>query len=173
MCLPLIQSHLNGYKYWCCQCSECFLGNYVNCFVDIESSSRTFVVHHCCRLALVSFIKRTPFFNICDFNKFSLCRDRLRTSVNVLGDSYGCAIVAHMSKKQLKEIDEKEELEMQKKNVSFDQGNHKFSLTHDNMELDQASPKQRHQQQSKLPESITSMPQISVYQAPNFENQSA
>lgn len=99
--------------------------------------------------------------------------DRLRTSVNVLGDSYGCAIVAHMSKKQLKEIDEKEELEMQKKNVSFDQGNHKFSLTHDNMELDQASPKQRHQQQSKLPESITSMPQISVYQAPNFENQSA
>lgn len=98
----------------------------------------------------------------------------MRTSVNVLGDSYGCGIVAHMSKKQLKEIDEKEELEMQRRTVQFDQhGNHKFSSTHDNMDLDQASPKQRHQQQGKLPESITSMPQIAVYQAPNFENQSA
>jgi len=53
--------------------------------------------------------------------------------VNVLGDSYGCGIVEHMSRQELKELDEKED-------------------------------------QGKIPESITSMPQISVYQTPNFDS---
>ena len=32
---------------------------------------------------------------------FHLYRDRIRTSINVLGDSYGAAIVYHLSKKEL------------------------------------------------------------------------
>ncbi|XP_033739635.1 excitatory amino acid transporter 2-like [Pecten maximus] len=34
--------------------------------------------------------------------------DRIRTSINVLGDSYGAAIVAHLSHKELAELDEQE-----------------------------------------------------------------
>jgi len=37
--------------------------------------------------------------------------DRLRTSVNVLGDSYGCGIIASMAADQLKKLDEYAEKE--------------------------------------------------------------
>ena len=30
-----------------------------------------------------------------------MCSDRIRTSINVLGDSYGAAVVAHLSTKEL------------------------------------------------------------------------
>ena len=33
------------------------------------------------------------------------CRDRFRTAVNVLGDSFGAGIVAHLSQKELEEMD--------------------------------------------------------------------
>ena len=37
--------------------------------------------------------------------------DRLRTSINVLGDAYGCGIVAHFSRNELKKLDEDAETE--------------------------------------------------------------
>lgn len=37
--------------------------------------------------------------------------DRLRTSINVLGDAYGCGIVAHFSRNELKKLDEEAETE--------------------------------------------------------------
>jgi len=40
--------------------------------------------------------------------------DRLRTSVNVLGDAYGCGIVAHLSRKELKKLDDDAEHEFAK-----------------------------------------------------------
>ncbi|XP_060551511.1 excitatory amino acid transporter-like [Ruditapes philippinarum] len=39
--------------------------------------------------------------------------DRLRTSVNVLGDSYGAAVVAHLSKAELAEIDKHNMIEVE------------------------------------------------------------
>jgi hypothetical protein len=74
-----------------------------------------------------------------------------------------------MSRQELKELDEKEEHEMQRINTTqfVPQQNHKFNSVHDNMD-NQASPIERHQ--GKIPESITSMPQISVYQTPNFDS---
>jgi len=41
-----------------------------------------------------------------------LCSDRLRTSVNVLGDSFGAAVVAHLSRAELEEIDRQQGLEL-------------------------------------------------------------
>jgi hypothetical protein len=38
-------------------------------------------------------------------------RDRLRTSINVLGDAYGCGIVEHLSRNELKKLDEQAEHE--------------------------------------------------------------
>lgn len=38
-------------------------------------------------------------------NPFALSRDRFRTSVNVMGDSYGAAIIYHLSKAELDELD--------------------------------------------------------------------
>lgn len=38
-------------------------------------------------------------------------RDRFRTAINVLGDAYGAGLVAHMSKKDLEEMDRIEEKE--------------------------------------------------------------
>ena len=53
------------------------------------------------------FGKNQMIFDICS-------RDRIRTSINGLGDSYGAGIVAHLSKAQLARQDqEKEQLEMQ------------------------------------------------------------
>lgn len=40
-------------------------------------------------------------------------RDRLRTSVNVLGDSYGAAVVGHLSRLELAEIDKLNEFEIE------------------------------------------------------------
>lgn len=49
---------------------------------------------------------------------YCLCyRDRLRTSVNVLGDSFGAACVAHLSRDELAEIDRQHaDLEMNEMN---------------------------------------------------------
>lgn len=38
-------------------------------------------------------------------------RDRLRTSINVLGDAYGCGIVEHLSRSELRKLDEEAEAE--------------------------------------------------------------
>ena len=35
-------------------------------------------------------------------------RDRCRTTINVLGDSIGCAVVEHLSRKELKMLDNQE-----------------------------------------------------------------
>jgi hypothetical protein len=37
--------------------------------------------------------------------------DRLRTSINVLGDAYGCGIVEHLSREELKKLDQEAEKE--------------------------------------------------------------
>ena len=57
-------------------------------------------------------------------------RDRFRTSVNVVGDSYGAGIVYHMSKAELDELDahaaKSEDIEMMNKTQSYydDMKNH-------------------------------------------------
>ena len=43
---------------------------------------------------------------------FSICRDRIRTAVNVLGDSIGAGIIYHTSKKDLAELPGPPDLEM-------------------------------------------------------------
>lgn len=42
---------------------------------------------------------------------FFVLRDRLRTSINVLGDAYGCGIVEHLSRNELRKLDEEAEHE--------------------------------------------------------------
>lgn len=57
-------------------------------------------------------------------------RDRFRTSVNVVGDSYGAGIVYHMSKAELEELDahaaKSDDIEMMTKTQSYydDMKNH-------------------------------------------------
>lgn len=57
-------------------------------------------------------------------------RDRFRTSVNVMGDSYGAAIVYHLSKAELDELDantaKSDDIEMSKTQSSYydDMKNH-------------------------------------------------
>lgn len=122
--------------------------------------------------------------------------DRLRTSINVLGDSYGCGIVAHLSSRELKNLDEMAEQEYNKilsaKHESEAKGNlavelrsrHSSASIHSKINEDlEKNPSipvmnayRRHSKnlifgEHKIPQSITSMPQISVYQAPNFNNQ--
>ena len=41
----------------------------------------------------------------------SCCRDRIRTAVNVLGDSFGAGIVAHLSRHDLDKMNEKDRIE--------------------------------------------------------------
>lgn len=60
----------------------------------------------------------------------SLIRDRFRTSVNVVGDSYGAGIVYHLSKAELEELDahaaKSDDIEMMTKTQSYydDMKNH-------------------------------------------------
>lgn len=60
----------------------------------------------------------------------SLLSDRFRTSVNVVGDSYGAGIVYHMSKAELDELDahtaKSDDIEMMTKTQSYydDMKNH-------------------------------------------------
>lgn len=44
--------------------------------------------------------------------------DRIRTSVNVLGDGFGCGIIYHMAKKQLIESDNDELIQQLKTDIS-------------------------------------------------------
>ena len=47
----------------------------------------------------------------------------MRTSVNVLGDAYGCGIVAHLSRLELKKLDDDAETEFAKHVASGGTGN--------------------------------------------------
>lgn len=64
------------------------------------------------------------------FLTLSLHSDRFRTSVNVVGDSYGAGIVYHMSKAELEELDahaaKSDDIEMMTKTQSYydDMKNH-------------------------------------------------
>jgi hypothetical protein len=49
-------------------------------------------------------------------------RDRLRTSINVLGDAYGCGIVEHLSRNELRKLDEEAENEFNKIVAAQQQG---------------------------------------------------
>lgn len=42
---------------------------------------------------------------------FCVRRDRIRTSINVLGDGYGAGIVYHLSKDELEKMDREQKLE--------------------------------------------------------------
>ena len=120
----------------------------------------------------------------------SIFRDRLRTSINVLGDAYGCGIVAHLSRNELKKIDDEAEQETEK---LLAHRSHELSPSHTKPFLNGGAEKSDHPYQSsashneenpsligmnsysrnspKIPLSVTSMPQISVFQSPSFENQ--
>ena len=43
-----------------------------------------------------------------------LFRDRFRTAINVFGDSIGCAIVQHLSRKELSALDQQELIDANK-----------------------------------------------------------
>ncbi len=45
--------------------------------------------------------------------------DRFRTAINVFGDSIGCAIVQHLSRKELREADEKRMMNENNSNNDF------------------------------------------------------
>ena len=57
---------------------------------------------------------------------FHFNRDRCRTSINVLGDSYGAGIVYKLSKAELDEADRREELE-EANHHELDKANHDTS----------------------------------------------
>ena len=42
-------------------------------------------------------------------NDYIYCRDRIRTSINVLGDSIGAGVVEHLSQEDLKSMDKETE----------------------------------------------------------------
>ena len=55
---------------------------------------------YCCfQLIRFTNVKKRTYLNI-------YCRDRFRTAVNVLGDSYGAGIVEHLSRHDLKYLEE-------------------------------------------------------------------
>lgn len=69
-------------------------------------------------------LRKPPLFSVTPL------RDRFRTSVNVVGDSYGAGIVYHMSKAELEELDahaaKSDDIEMMTKTQSYydDMKNH-------------------------------------------------
>ncbi len=102
--------------------------------------------------------------------------------MNVLGDSYGCGIIAKMAEAQLKKLDENAEHELNKilhhKKMTFDNiqqltSRSRQSSIHEELEANPSiqvmEAYRRHSKNiifadSTIPESIASMPQISVYQ---------
>ncbi len=53
------------------------------------------------------------------------CSDRFRTAINVFGDSIGCAIVQHLSRKELNAIDDKQIIDAKNSDI-------KLETTYDN-----------------------------------------
>lgn len=65
-----------------------------------------------------------------EFNNLYVFSDRLRTSVNVLGDGYGAGIVYYLSKKEFDEMDERMRLE----SLELGMTGQKISQIHENDE---------------------------------------
>ena len=58
-----------------------------------------------------------------------LSSDRFRTAINVLGDSYGAGIVAHLSRKDLEESDENpDKLAIEDDNISEKKDSHRGGI---------------------------------------------
>jgi hypothetical protein len=51
--------------------------------------------------------------------QFKAYRDRIRTSVNVLGDGFGCGIIYHIVKKRLAEADNDDLIRQLKEDISM------------------------------------------------------
>lgn len=70
---------------------------------------------------------------------FSTCRDRFRTSVNVVGDSYGAGIVYHLSKDELDTFDAQQvrmdDFEMAKTQSFFENNTNQNVYAHHNSVL--------------------------------------
>lgn len=66
----------------------------------------------------------------------STCRDRFRTSVNVVGDSYGAGIVYHLSKDELDSYDSTQtrmdDFEMAKTQSFYENNSNQNVYTHHN-----------------------------------------
>jgi hypothetical protein len=62
-------------------------------------------------MLLIGFCKIFILSQSCFVNKYFLLfffSDRFRTAINVFGDAIGCAIVQHLSRKELSALDNKE-----------------------------------------------------------------
>lgn len=65
-------------------------------------------------MLLIGFCKfLNNYWSIIDFEKLHFS-DRFRTAINVFGDSIGCAIVQHLSRKELSALDSREEIDTNK-----------------------------------------------------------
>jgi hypothetical protein len=80
--------------------------------------------------------------------------DRFRTAINVFGDSIGCAIVQHLSRKELSALDEKEAAEAEANTI--------LPLLAPNAEQDTKVPTHIHSSNHVVP---------IVYDNPTFTNQ--
>lgn len=73
------------------------------------------------------------------FCLFLTCRDRFRTSVNVVGDSYGAGIVYHLSKDELDSFDAQQvrmdDFEMAKTQSFFENNTNQNMYAHHNSVL--------------------------------------
>lgn len=81
------------------------------------------------------FYSSSAFF----FLFFLTCRDRFRTSVNVVGDSYGAGIVYHLSKDELDTFDAQQvrmdDFEMAKTQSFFENNTNQNVYAHHNSVL--------------------------------------
>ena len=86
----------------------------------------------CCKKVAFSFTMISVIFMLCS----STCRDRFRTSVNVVGDSYGAGIVYHLSKDELDSFDAQQarmdDFEMAKTQSFFENNTNQTVYAHHN-----------------------------------------